>query len=265
MRPADRQEQDETMRYATFAAAALCAGAAQAHYGMIIPSDPMVAQEDPRTLSLQISFSHPFELAGMTLARPAAFGVVANGEPQDLLGALRPAEVMGHAGFTLDYEPRAPGVHVFHMEPQPYWEPAEDAFIVHYTKTYVAAFGDDEGWDAELGLKTEIAPLSKPFALWAGNVFQGVVKLDGEPAPHAEVEVEFYNADLSAVAPSELMVTQTVKADENGVFTYAAPKAGWWGFAALNTADYTIEHEGEAKPVELGAVLWVRFEDWETR
>ena len=30
------------------------------------------------------------------------------------------------------------------------------------------------------------------------------------------------------------MVTQTIKADPNGIFTYAAPKAGWWGFAALN-------------------------------
>lgn len=247
------------------AAAALTAGAAQAHYGMIIPSDPMLAQEDGRSVALQVSFSHPFELLGMPLARPAVFGVVANGEPQDLLGALRPATIMEHEGFTLDYAIAAPGTYVFHMEPQPYWEPAEDAFIIHYTKAYVSAFGEDEGWDAELGLKTEIVPMAKPFAQWAGNVFQGVVKLDGEPVPHAEVEVEFYNEDGAAVAPDELMITQTVKADANGVFTYAAPHAGWWGFAALNTADYTIAHEGEEKAVELGAVIWVRFEDWARR
>lgn len=42
----------------------------------------------------------------------------------------------------------------------------------------------------------------------------------------------------------------------------AAPAAGWWGFAALNTADYTLAREGTDKPVELGAVLWVRFEEW---
>ena len=51
----------------------LPAGAAQAHYGMIIPSDPMLAQEDGRAVSLQVSFSHPFEMDGMTLDRPAAF------------------------------------------------------------------------------------------------------------------------------------------------------------------------------------------------
>jgi cobalt/nickel transport protein len=249
----------------TAAVAALAAGAAQAHYGMIIVSDPMLAQEDGRAVALEISFSHPFERLGMTLERPAAFGVVANGEPQDLLDQLEPATLMGEAGFSLDYAITAPGTYIFHMEPQPYWEPAEDAFIVHYTKTYVTAFGEDEGWDAELGLKTEIVPISKPFALWAGNVFQGVVKLDGEAVPHAEVEVEYYNRDGAAVAPDELMVTQTVKADANGVFTYAAPHAGWWGFAALNTAEHTIAHEGEDKTVELGAVIWVRFEDWRSR
>jgi cobalt/nickel transport protein len=59
------------------------------------------------------------------------------------------------------------------------------------------------------------------------------------------------------------MVTQVVTADENGVFTYAAPKAGWWGFSALNQADYTLEHQGEEKNVELGAVIWVQFLPWQ--
>lgn len=240
----------------------LMAGAARAHYGMIIPSDAMVAPDEERTVTLQLSFSHPFEGVGMELVTPVAFGVVVGGEDEDLLGALQPATVMDHPGFTLDYPLVGPGAHVFYMEPQPYWEPAEDAFIVHYTKTYVAAFDDDEGWDARLGLATEIVPLSRPFALWSGNVFQGVVELDGQPVPHAGVEVEYYDEDGTAVAPSELMITQTIKADENGVFTYAAPRPGWWGFAALNTADYTLAQDGTDKPVELGAVIWVHFEEW---
>jgi len=88
------------------------------------------------------------------------------------------------------------------------------------------------------------------------------VKLDGKPVPYAEVEVEFYNEDGAAVAPSELMITQTVKADGNGVFTYAAPEAGWWGFAALSTADEPLSPEGVDKDHELGAVIWVKFERW---
>ena len=240
----------------------LAAGPAAAHYGMVIPSDPMVSGEDGRSVGLTLSFSHPFERQGMTLEPPVAFGVTREGDRTDLLGALEPTTVMGSPGFMLEHALDRPGTYVFAMEPQPYWEPAEDSFITHHTKTYVSAFGDDAGWDAELGLPTEIVPLSKPFGLYEGNVFQGIVKLDGEPVPFAEVEVEHLSEDAPGVAPSELMITQTVKADGNGVFTYAAPAPGWWGFAALNTADYTLPQEGEEKPVELGAVLWVRFEPW---
>lgn len=240
----------------------LIATGAVAHYGMIIPSDPMVSQKDGRSVDLTLSFSHPFEGKGMVLEKPVVFNVRHGSKTTNLLGALTPTTVMGAAGYQVSHTLDRPGTYVFHMEPQPYWEPAEDAFIVHYTKTYVTAFGDDEGWDAELGLKTEIVPLSKPFGLWAGNVFQGIVKLDGQPVPYAEVEVEFYNRDAGATAPDEMMVTQTIKADGNGVFTYAPPAAGWWGFAALNTADFKRDHEGQPKAVELGAVVWVHFEDW---
>ena len=107
------------------------------------------------------------------------------------------------------------------MDPEPYWEPAEDAFIVHYTKVVVPAFGDEEGWDKEVGQKIEIVPLTRPFGLYAGNVFQGIVMLDGKSMPYAEVEIEFYNRDEKAEAPTEYMVTQAVKTDRNGVFTYA--------------------------------------------
>ena len=246
----------------TLAVTALTATSALAHYGMVIPSDSMVGQEDGRSVTVTLSFSHPFEGNGMVLEEPVAFGVTHEGETKDLLGTLGDTQVMGQPGFELDYPLDGPGTYAFAMEPQPYWEAGEDSYIIHYTKTYVSAFGEDGGWDAELGLRTEIVPLSKPFGLWAGNVFQGVVMLDGEPVPGSEVEIEYYNQDGSAVAPSDLMITQTIKADENGVFTYATPSSGWWGFAALNAAPETMDREGEAKPVELGAVMWVHFEDW---
>ncbi|GBC62375.1 DUF4198 domain-containing protein [Desulfonema ishimotonii] len=240
----------------------LVSSTAWAHFGMLIPSDNMVMQTDARNVTLTASFSHPFEMVGMELETPKAFGVAVNGKKADLLGTLKPVQVMGHAAWQTDYAIKRPGVYMFFMEPKPYWEPAEDSFIIHYTKTVVTAFGDDEGWDGELGLKTEIVPLSKPYGLYAGNVFQGIVKLNGQAVPYAEVEVEFYNKDKKAEAPTDYMVTQTLKADANGVFTYAAPRAGWWGFAALNGADFKITHDGQERDVELGAVIWVKFENW---
>ncbi|MBE9574286.1 MAG: DUF4198 domain-containing protein [Proteobacteria bacterium] len=234
------------------------AGVALAHFGMLIPSDSMVMQNDNRTINVKLSFSHPFEGEGMELVEPVVFGVMANGKKADLLKTLRKTKLMGHTAWETSYTIKRPGVYMFYMEPKPYWEPAEDCYIVHYTKTVVTAFGDDEGWDQEIGLKTEIVPLSKPYGLYTGNVFQGIVKMDGKPVPFGEVEVEYYNKDRKAQAPTDYMVTQTIKADANGVFTYSAPKAGWWGFAALNTSDKKIK----GKNVEIGAVLWVRFHDW---
>lgn len=241
----------------------LSGSSAFAHFGMLIPSDSMLMQDENRKLQLDLSFSHPFEMIGMELVKPKHFFVVNNGKKKSLLNKIKSTKNMLQPAWSLQYKIKMPGIYAFCMEPVPYWEPAEDCFIIHYTKTIVAAFGDDENWDAELGLKTEIVPLSKPFGLYQGNVFQGIVKLDGKAVPWAEVEVEFYNKNKKAKAPTDYMVTQTIKADKNGVFTYSAPKAGWWGFAALNTADYKLDFKGEKKDVEIGAVIWVKFEEWQ--
>ena len=67
------------------------------------------------------------------------------------------------------------------------------------------------------------------------------------------------------MAPTDYMVAQAVKTDSNGVFTYAVPKSGWWGFAALNSSDKKMKYAGEDKDVELGAVLWVEFLEWQQK
>ena len=244
----------------------LClSGQSQAHFGMIIPSDSMVMQKDNKTVTLTLSFSHPFEGVGMEMLKPKAFGVVAAGKRLNLIGSLQQTQRMGQSAWTALFPIKRPGLYVFHMEPEPYWEAAEDAFILHYTKTVVTAYGDDGGWDEGIGLKTEIVPLTKPYGLYAGNVFQGIVIIDGAPVPHAAVEVEYYNQDGKATAPTEYMITQTIKADQNGVFTYAAPAPGWWGFAALSKADFKLQHNGEDKDVEIGAVIWVKFHGWQKK
>ena len=102
-------------------------------------------------------------------------------------------------------------------------------------------------------------PLTRPFGNYAGNVFQGRVLLDGKPVSGAEVEVEFYNRDGKYEAPNDYMITQVIRADADGVFTYGVPFAGWWVFAALNTAPEKMNRDGAPKDVELGAVLWTEF------
>lgn len=241
-----------------FAMAACCLSQpAFAHFGMVIPDSPVITQ-DTRSTELTLSFSHPFELIGMDLERPAKFTVTAGNKTTDLLPTLEPAEVMAHRAWKSSYRFTRPGVYRFVMEPTPYWEPSEDISIIHYTQVILPAYGDDEGWDTPLGLPTEIVPLLRPFGNYAGNSFTGQVLVDGSPAPGAEVEVEVYNRERRFTSPSDYHITQVIKADDRGVFSFTCPFAGWWGFGALSEADYSLKDpEGNDKGVELGAVLWI--------
>jgi cobalt/nickel transport protein len=230
---------------------------ATAHFGMVIPSKQMIEPADDPNVEIKLMFAHPFENAGMNLEKPAKFDVVTGGKRKDLLKTLKPVTIMGSKSWETKYRIKRPGIYTFFMEPKPYWEPAEDCYIVHYTKVVLSAFGLETGWEKEIGLKTEIIPLTRPYGVYAGNVFQGIVKVDGKPVPFAEVEVEYYNGSGGKTynALNDYMVTQVIRADANGVFTYAIPKPGWWGFAALNTDDTKIK----GKDVEIGAVIWIKF------
>ncbi|MFW6137931.1 MAG: DUF4198 domain-containing protein [Spirochaetota bacterium] len=239
----------------------VCSGA-YAHFQYIIPSNTIVESGESTNLSLYVIFGHPFEGNYMNMEKPREFGVMTGGKKKDLLDSLNPMQVgQGKQAFSANYSVRQPGDHIFYIEPEPYFEPAEDKFIVHYTKVVVNAFGLQQGWDQNVGLKTEIVPLTRPYGLWTGNVFQGVVMAYGEPVPYAEIEVEYF-ADGSLQAPADPFITQVIKADENGVFTYACPMEGWWAFAALTEARQKMAHsDGKDYPVELGAVFWVKVHD----
>ncbi|WP_305046540.1 DUF4198 domain-containing protein [Geoalkalibacter sp.] len=247
------------------------AAPAAAHFGAIIPEPAILSQNMDPQVHLEVKFLHPMEMHYMEMDKPRAFGVLHDGVKTDLLESLTAAKGKSadqEEEFTFwkfSYPIKRPGDYTFFVEPAPYWEPAEDLFIVHYTKVCVHALGLEEGWDEPLGLETEIIPLSRPYGLWTGNLFSGRVLLKGKPVPFAEVEVEYLNESpgnpAPVVAPADPFITQVIKADADGVFHYAMPRAGWWGFSALSEADWTIEREGEAKKVEIGAVFWVQTRD----
>jgi len=237
---------------------------ALAHFMVIQPSAPIVLEKSKSTVTLDLRFAHPFEQGYMDKAPPVRFGVTVEGKTTDLKASLHEKKVGENRTWTADYRLKQPGDHIFFVEPAPYWEPAESKFIVHYTKVVVHAFGLEEGWDELVGLPTEIKPLTRPYGLWTGNVFQGMVLLHGKPVPFAEVEVGYDNKNLEVKAPAELYHIQTIKADANGIFTYAMPRHGWWVYAALNEDDKKLTGpDGQAYPVEIGALIWVLATDME--
>lgn len=234
-----------------------------AHFQVLIPSTDIVTAEGKKTVDLSIVFTHPMEQGpAMEMAKPKQFGVLADGKKQDLTASLKPKKVDGKTAYDASYRIKAPGDYVFYIEPAPYWEPAEQKMIIHYTKVVVDAFAAEEGWDAMVGFPVEIEPLTRPYGLWTGNQFRGIVRKGGKPVPFAEVEVEYYNEGRQIHAPADPFVTQVVKADGNGVFSYTMPRAGWWSFAALIDGDAKMKSpEGKLVDVELGALIWVKTVD----
>lgn len=228
-----------------------------AHFFVVQPSKAVVEERSDAKITIDVRFAHPFEQALMDNEKPKQFGVLAGGKKTDLLGSLAVAKKGDARTYVAQYQLKKPGDYVFYCEPASYWEPAEDKHIIHYTKSVVQAYGLEEGWDEMVGFPIEIKPLTRPYGLWAGNVFTGQVLMDGKPVPNAEIEVSYDNT-TGVKSPGEVFNIQVVKADENGVFTYAMPKAGWWGFAALEEASFKLpDPSGEDKPVEIGAVMWV--------
>ncbi len=231
-----------------------------AHFQEIIPSADVLPEGGDVTLDL--IFTHPVERGPtMEMKKPVRVGVHAGGKTTDLTDQVKAKPVDGKSAWSLTRAIAEPGAEIFFVEPQPYWEPAENKYIVHYAKVIVDGFASGEGWDELVGLPVEIQPLTRPTGLWTGNVFSGVVLKAGKPVPFAEVEVEFVN-DGSVRPPNDAFVTQVIKADANGTFTYAMPRAGWWGFAALLDGDAKKPApDGKPAAVEEGALIWVKATD----
>lgn len=231
------------------------------HFQMIIPSTDIVEKPGQSKIALNLVFCHPFEGDVMDMVKPANFGVMIAGKKNiDLITELTEYKINGRSAWQTTYQIKEPGDHIFYCEPAPYFEPAEGKFIIHYTKVIVNAFGLEEGWDKELGLTAEIIPLSRSYGLYCGNIFRGIVKINGNPVPFIDVEVEYYNKEKKYTAPAGPFITQIVKTDGNGVFSYAIPKAGWWGFAVLGEAEKKMlnKKDGRYYPIEIGGLIWIK-------
>ncbi len=236
---------------------------AAAHFQVLLPSTDIVEDRDPRTVDLDVRFTHPMEQGPtMNMALPRQIAVLAGGKRIDLAGRLKPRKVDGKSAYTCSLLTSSPGDYVVYLEPEPYWEAAEQKMIVHYTKVVIDVLGAEKGWDAVVGLPVEIEPLVRPYGLWTGNTFRGIVRYRGRPVPNARVEVEYYNEGRRVKPPRDAFVTQVVKTDSNGVFSYTMPRAGWWGFAALITGEEKMKNpEGKLVDVELGGLMWVKTVD----
>ncbi|PIE06639.1 MAG: nickel transporter [Rhodobacterales bacterium] len=260
----------KTLLLAAAAAIALPA-TASAHFLLQYTGDTQIA--NPGDVPMKLIFWHPFENGHvMDMGMPQEFFMIHNGEKTDLSGRLVETTFKGAENEAIAYDATVPvkrsGDYVVVTVPAPYYEESEDIYIQQITKSFLNRNEMPTDWDTPVGLPTEIIPLSKPYNIIAGSNFAGRVVANGEPVAGAEIEIEYVASEPdmktgSTTAPSVgTMPGGAVVAisDKDGYFSFAVPRAGHWGFAALGSGPVT-EYEG--KELSQDAVIWIRAYDLE--
>lgn len=260
-------------RWLTSVMALLVVGAlsvpVSAHFQLVYT--PVVNLPRAASIPLRLFFWHPLENSEV-MAMPAIreFYYLHRGKRTPLEGTVSESTFQGRLGsaraYAGDVRLNRTGDYQFVLIPEPYYEASEDAWIQQFTKTYVNRSGIPDGWDQPAGLVAEVLPLVRPTNVIAGSSFTGRVLSSGKPVPNASIEVEYISADIDVEnhrVASDRSVTAAggaieIRSDANGYFTFAIPKAGFWGFAALGVGPDT---EWEGKPLSQDAVIWVRAFD----
>lgn len=218
-----------------------------AHYQMLYT--PNIALPKSKTIDLLHIFTHPFaDVHTMDMVGVDEFYSITKKKGKiDLTNTLKPITFNGKydAGkaYKSKYKARTIGDHILILKPTPYYLADQDMYLQQITKLIVNVAGIPNGWDKDLGLKAEIVPLTKPYAIWEGGSFTGIVKSEGKFVPYASIDVEYLNSDINLKnnqmgdsnykAPQDAFITLNIKANKDGEFTFSIPKAGFWGFSAV--------------------------------
>jgi cobalt/nickel transport protein len=259
---------------------ALCTVSLGAYAHFVVMYTPQTALLRGADVPFHIVFTHVF--AGgptMAMAKPQRFYYVkraGRGEPSeetDLSQYLEEIQWQAGDSTVAAWKANIPreamrslGDYQVVVEPEPYLEEAEGLYIQQFSKVMINVGGVPGNWNETLGLPAEIHALNKPYANWVGGVFRGVVVSDGIPVPFTQVEIEYLNHPLDIdnnrfeeqgliEAPHPSLEAMVILTNELGEFSFAMPKAGWWGFAALSVGPET-EYKG--MPLSQDAILWVQ-------
>jgi cobalt/nickel transport protein len=263
--------------------AALGVGSVSAYAHFLVIYTPQTALLRASDVPFNLVFTHAFHAAPtMEMAKPQRFYAVrrpVEDEPAvetDLAQYLEQVQWQAGDKTVSAWKANVPrtamrslGDYQVVVEPAPYLEEAEDIYIQQFAKVMVNVGGVPGNWSETLGLPAEIHALNKPYANWTGGTFRGIVLGDGKPVPFTQVEVEYLNHALDVEnnrfeeaaaieAPHPSLEAMVILTDANGEFAFSLPRAGWWGFAALDIGPQK-EHDG--KPLSQDAVLWVQATD----
>src|SRR5262245_46789610 len=148
----------------------------RAHYHMLFPAAGSGEREKP--VSFLYQWGHPFEHQLFDTRSPETVtGYAPDGTSTGIAKNLQKAELRGDGGKTVavyrfEYTPLRRGDHTVIVAAPPVWLEEEKIFV-HDTIKVVYHVQTQNGWDAATGQAFEIVPLTRPYGLQPGMVFQG--------------------------------------------------------------------------------------------
>jgi uncharacterized GH25 family protein len=235
----------------------------RAHYSMFFPQVDSSRSGQPVAVIYQ--WGHPFEHQLSDAAAPSAVTILTpSGTAVDITKEVEPIDLHAPDGkkvraFRLQFTPQERGDFVFVLRTSPIWIEEDSVFVLD-TVQVVLHVQAQMGWDNSLGKGIEMTPLTRPYGLQPGMVFQARVRGHGRPLAGTLVEIERYNSSPPDVLPPDEHITRTAKTDSDGVVTVSLPEPGWWGLTASRDGGKK-ERQGKTYPVRERVTLWVFVDD----
>jgi cobalt/nickel transport protein len=243
-----------------------CACPSAAHYNMLLPDSASARKGAAVTLTYQ--WGHPFEHELFDAPRPTSLQVVTpDGKQTDLLDSLekssRKAGAKEVVVYQLKFTPQMRGDHVFLLRTPPLWMEEEGEFLEDVVKV-VLHVQAQKGWERQASPDFEIEPLTRPYGLQAGMVFQARLStsrpqqraMQLRPLAGTLVEVEHYNPQPPAQMPPDEHITYTARTGPDGVVTTTLTAPGWWGLTAAQPGPNRM-HGDKLRPGRKRSTLWV--------
>jgi cobalt/nickel transport protein len=239
---------------------ALGAPAAEAHYSMLLPQPTSVKRGQETTLLYQ--WGHPFEHQLFDAPAPEELSVIYPGGAQENLTerlekiTIPAADGKKVTAYRLRFAPKDRGDYVFQLRTGLIWMAEEKVFFKDLVRV-VLHVQDQEGWDASDRTNFRIVPLTRPYGLRPGMVFQAQVLNGSLSQAGVLVEIEHYNPSPPKELPPDEHITRTAKTAPHGVVTCTFTEAGWWCLTAQVTSGKKQERDGKSYPVRRRTTMWV--------
>lgn len=267
-----------------WAVVALSANVSSAHFTMLFPEKHTVQKGESVTFTYQ--WGHPFEHQLFDAVAPQSLLVVApDGKATSYPGDfLKKISVPGADGkkavaFQFSYKPEQRGDYVFWMQLPPVWMEEEEQYFQDNVKV-VLHVQAQKGWENVTGKGWEVQPLTRPYGLTPGMVFQArsyhppekiafmpmgggkdIERWREAPALGPLFEIERYHPTPPKELPADEFITRTARSDSNGVVTTTLTEPGWWALTALAEKPEKMKRNDKEYPVQRRTTLWVFVDD----